>query len=109
MRFLVYQRRLMLAAIGTQLTITAGVDPAKAAELLANYLKMAIPIDPRAEAIRHREHDSMLKEVEKMAPIPLGNVRFGKALGSSDVVVEERPAAVPKLRQTAGSLVRASP
>lgn len=86
LKFLVYQRRQMLAAIQVQLLVQAHLDPKHAAELLANYLSMAVPIDPRSEAVRIRERASVLEEVANMGPIKVGQLRV-------PANVDERPAS----------------
>jgi hypothetical protein len=69
LKFVVYQRRLLLEAMKNKAMLQAMCGQAEAAAKTAtSYIKMAIPVSRLIEAQRERDMDKQLKEIEEMGP-----------------------------------------
>lgn len=87
LKLLVYQRRMILAAMRDQAMLLAAVEGGgeKAQTLLKEYLSLQTPIDPEIKRLRDYRWEKTLDELEGMEPISLGSFRFGMPLGPEDL------------------------
>ena len=76
MKFLVYQRRMMVEAMQTQAMAVSIVNPEKAQKAIENYLKVALPVDPEVVAARERANERRVESLASAAPIPFSSIRF---------------------------------
>ena len=70
LKFVVYQRRLLLEAMKTKATLQALCGQAEAAAKTASmYIEMAIPVNKLAEGEKDRRMEEKLQEIAEMAPV----------------------------------------
>jgi len=77
MKFIIYQRRMQLDALKTQALLLALLNPGKADEAAKAYFDMALPVDKAQQALAAQRNEDLVKEIEKMGPIPLSSVIVG--------------------------------
>lgn len=87
LKLLVYQRRMLLAAMRDQAMLYAAVEGGgeKAQTVLKEYLEMQVPIDPEIKRLKDYRWEKTLDDLENMGPVSLGSFRFGTPLDPEDL------------------------
>ncbi len=81
LRFLVFQRQQVMEVMKTKAIMLSSLGNADGAQKAATeYLDMAIPIGSEDAELQAYRKERLMKEIEKMAPIPLSSIRFGDAI-----------------------------
>lgn len=77
LRYMVYQRRLLVEALKAKAMLVAMVNPKEAPKAAEDYFSIALPVSDSETLRRDLARETMMREVAKMAPIPLSTMRFG--------------------------------
>ena len=80
MRFMVYQRRMLVEAMKTKAILTAAINPERTEKAAQDYFELAIPVDERSEEETRRAHERELDALADMKPITVGQIKTGAAL-----------------------------
>jgi hypothetical protein len=83
MRFMVYQRRMLVEAMKTKALILAAINPDKAVQAAQEYMEMCIPIDEGSQDELMRRRERELDELTNMKPITVGQIKAGSALSGT--------------------------
>lgn len=81
LRFAVYQRRMMLEALRTESLMMASSNPEAAAKVAERYREHAVPVDPEEAELEMFRREREMKEIAKMGPISLSEIKLGKRIG----------------------------
>lgn len=85
LKFLVYQRRMMLAVMRDKAMMLSAIDGGAAQKVMKEYLSLQIPTDPELAKLHDHRFEKTLDDIEKMGPIPLTSFQFGAAMSSEDI------------------------
>ncbi len=89
MKFLVYQRRMLLSVIRDKALILATINAEGAQKAFKEYMDLQIPTDPQIKKLQDFRFEKTLDEIEKTGPIPLSSFSFGIPLGQGLPDIEE--------------------
>jgi hypothetical protein len=85
MKFMVYERRMLIEALKTKALLVATLNPDRAEKAAQDYMEMAIPVGEGALDERLKRRERELEEIANMKPITLGQIKAGQSLqGTQD-------------------------
>lgn len=80
MRFMVYQRRMLVEALKTKALLVATLNPDAAQKAAQEYMEVAIPIEEGAQDEMLKRREKELESLADMKPIQVGQIKQGGAL-----------------------------
>lgn len=83
MRYMVYQRRMLVEAMKTKALLVASLNPEGAQKAAQEYMEIAIPVEEGARDDQLRQREKELDALADMKPIQIGGIRTGAALSGT--------------------------
>ena len=85
LKFLVYQRRMLLAVMRDKAMMLSAIDGGMAQKVMKEYLDLQIPTDPEVAKLHDYRFEKTLDDIEKMGPIPLTSFTFGMPMSAAEI------------------------